>query len=112
LPVPPPLCTFPFGMFFPLPFFLENEEILRPSPLSRMRLFVVKFVYIAFFLQMTRVHGSPTRHAGSGASHSPNMKHIHVGEEEVPIPLFVDDEGPIVTVPLEEEEVVPVLLAV
>jgi hypothetical protein len=40
------------------------------------------------------------------------MKHICIGQEEVPVPFPIDDEGPIVVVPPEEEEVVPVSLAV
>jgi hypothetical protein len=68
---------------------------------------------------MTRVHGSSTEHAHSGALNSPNAKRIHNGEEEVLVPLPVDDEkavtekevskkeAEIEPVPPEEDEVVP-----
>jgi hypothetical protein len=40
----------------------------------------------------------------SSTSHSLDVKCIRVAEEEVLVPLPVDDEGPIVMVPPEEEE--------
>jgi hypothetical protein len=38
-------------------------------------------------------------HARSGVSHSPDVKHIHIGEEEVPVL-----QGPIIVISQEEEE--------
>jgi hypothetical protein len=38
-----------------------------------------------------------------------DVKCIHVMEEEVPVPLLVDDEGLVVVVPLEEEETIRTL---
>jgi hypothetical protein len=41
--------AFPIGKFFTLPFFLKNTEILPPSSLLGMILFIVRFGYIAVF---------------------------------------------------------------
>jgi hypothetical protein len=48
---------------------------------------------------MRRVHGSSIADGCSSASHTSNVKCIYVGEEEVPLPLPVDDEGPVVIYP-------------
>jgi hypothetical protein len=67
---------------------------------------------------MKRVLGSSTAHACSGASHSPDVKSIHVQEEDFPILVPIDDEGPIVAVndegpivmiPPEEDEIMRTL---
>jgi hypothetical protein len=64
-----------------------------------------------------QIVGNSIAHARPSTSHSPDAKRIRIGEEEVPVPLAVqapwgscDDEGPIVAVPPEEEEVVLILL--
>jgi hypothetical protein len=53
-----------------------------------------------------RVHGSTMTHAHSGPLHSPDVKLIHAGEVDIPIPLSIDDEGSIVAVLLEDDEII------
>jgi hypothetical protein len=54
---------------------------------------------------MMRDHGSSMKRACSGTSNLPDAKCIHNGEEEVPVPLSVDDEKAAAEKEVAEKEV-------